>query len=186
MQSQPQSARTPVVILTGPVGVGKTTVATAIADLLDARDVPCALVDMDALRACFPRPADDPFHLALGYRNLAAIWTNVRAAGAGRLILADVVESPDLSPYRQAIPGADITVVRLVASPETIAQRLRGREDGPSLAWHLDRAGELASLFERGGIGALVIDANHQSPADLATVILTRIGWLPMDKIGHG
>jgi shikimate kinase len=172
----------PTVIITGPVGVGKTTVATAVADLLDAHGIPCALVDMDMLRSCFPRPMDDPFHAALGYRNLAAIWTNFRAAGAERLILADVVESSDLSSYRRAVAGADFTVVRLAASAETIAQRLHGRESGTSLAWHLDRAEALASLMEDRGIGSLVIDENHQSPADLAAVILTRIGWVPMDQ----
>jgi ribose 1,5-bisphosphokinase PhnN len=171
----------PTVIVTGPVGVGKTTVATAVADLLDANGLAYALVDMDALRACFPRPVDDPFHTALGFRNLAAIWNNFRAAGAERLVLADVVESADLSPYRQAIPGADITVVRLVASPDSIAQRLRGREDGAALAWHLARAEELASLMARVAVGDVVIDANEGTPAALAAVILARIGWLPWD-----
>ncbi|HET8521870.1 MAG TPA: hypothetical protein VFL82_01480 [Thermomicrobiales bacterium] len=174
-----QPVHVPTLIVTGPVGVGKTTVATAIVDVLDGGGIPSAFVDMDALRACYPRPAGDPFHTALGYRNLAALWANFREVGAERLVLADVVESRDLSPYRQAVPGADITVVRLIASPETITRRLHGREDGVSLAWHLARAVELASLMEREGVGDLVIDTNDETPAALAEGILRRIGWPP-------
>jgi predicted kinase len=174
-----QPVHVPTLIVTGPVGVGKTTVATAIVDVLDAGGIPSAFVDMDALRACYPRPAGDPFHTALGYRNLAALWANFREVGAERLVLADVVESRDLSPYRRAVPGADISIVRLIASPETITRRLHGREDGEALAWHLARAVELTALMEREGVGDLVIDTNDKTPAALAEGILRRIGWLP-------
>jgi Ni2+-binding GTPase involved in maturation of urease and hydrogenase len=42
-------APVPVLVVTGPVGVGKTSVAEEIFDQLAARDVPHAVVDLDAL-----------------------------------------------------------------------------------------------------------------------------------------
>jgi hypothetical protein len=168
--------KTPVLIVTGPVGVGKTAVGWAIADRLEGAGVPHAFVDMDALRACFPRPAGDPFHEALGLRNLAAVWANCREAGARRLVLADVVESRDVAAYRAAVPGAEITVARLAASPEVIAGRIRGRESGDSLRWHLARAVELAALMERRGVGDVVVAAGEVTADEVAAEILGRVG----------
>ncbi len=85
----------PVLLVTGPVGVGKTTVGSEISALLNRAGEPHAFVDMDSLRWCHPSPPHDPFNIALAMRNLAAVWANFRAAGAGRLILADVLESRD-------------------------------------------------------------------------------------------
>jgi hypothetical protein len=166
----------PVLIVTGPVGAGKTTVGQAIADHLDAIGCPHAFVDMDALRACFPRPADDPFHVQLGLRNLAVIWRNFQDAGAERLIIADVVESRDLRGYQAAVPGAEIAVVRIEALPGTIEQRLRRRETGEGLAWHLARAIELAEMMARHGIGDLVIGTDGRTPAEVAEEIVRRLG----------
>ncbi len=103
----------PVLLITGPSGVGKTVVATEASELLDRARVAHALVDIDSLRWCYPRPPHDRFRVGLAMRNLAAVWANFRAAGATRLVLADVLESRDhLERYRAAIPGADIVVVR--------------------------------------------------------------------------
>jgi len=63
----------PVLILSGPIGVGKTTVVPEIADLLVANGVRHAVVDLDALTWCFPRPAGDRFHQRLGLRNLVEL-----------------------------------------------------------------------------------------------------------------
>jgi predicted ABC-type ATPase len=70
-----------VLILNGPVGVGKSTIANTVSEVLEQRGVPHALVEMDYLAAAYPRPDDDPFHQELAVRNLAAVWANFRAAG---------------------------------------------------------------------------------------------------------
>ena len=51
--------KVPTIIVTGPVGVGKTTVANEMGMLLLGAKVPHATVDFDQLTACYPRPADD-------------------------------------------------------------------------------------------------------------------------------
>jgi hypothetical protein len=103
----------PTIIVTGPVGVGKSTVAEAMGYQRLAAKVPHANVDFDQLTACYPRPADDDaWGTKLGLSNLAAMWTNYQLAGARRLIIARVIESrSELDGFREAVPGADIVLV---------------------------------------------------------------------------
>lgn len=52
----------PVLIITGPEGVGKTTTALVAGDLLGEAGIPYGVVDLDGLTLCYPPPADDPFN----------------------------------------------------------------------------------------------------------------------------
>lgn len=134
---------TRVLVLTGPVGVGKTVVAGELSNLLAELRLAHAMVDMDCIRSCYPTPEHDRFHTAVGLQNLAAVSSNYRAAGAERLIVVDVVETRyAVATYQAAIPNADIIVVRLGATLPTIHRRLEGRESGASLEWHQHRAAE--------------------------------------------
>ncbi len=174
----------PVLAITGPVGVGKTTVAGSISELLGSAGLAHAFVDLDWLRWCYPSPTHDPFHMALGRRNLAAVWANYRAAGAERLILVDIVESRDeVARYEAAVPGAAIVVVRLQAALPTILRRLEGREAGASLAWHQQRAAELAAQMERDKVEDLLVDTEGKVAADIAREIVVRSGWANLAEL---
>ena len=165
-------------VITGPVGVGKTSVSISIASILSHRGVPHALVDMDWLRECSPAPEGDPFQMALGLRNLAAIWANFREAGATCLILADVVETREQRhDYEAAVPGAAVRIVRLKASVPTIHRRLEGRESGDSLAWHKHRAIELAGQMDRDAIEDLLVDTEGKTVDQISAEVLERAGW---------
>lgn len=172
-------AETPVLILTGPVGVGKTAVAAQVSDLLNAQGLAHAVIDMDWMRWCHPAPADDPFHLALGLRNLAAVWAAYRAAGASRLVLVDIVETrATLRTYWPALPDADLHVVRLTAALPTILRRLDGRESGASLAWHQARAAELLQLMDAQAVEDILVSTEGQTVEEVARAVLAQIGWL--------
>ena len=175
----------PVLALTGPVGVGKSAVAGEASDILRGLSIAHALVDMDYLRRCYPRPADDPHHTALGLRNLAAVWANYQAAGAERLIIVDIVETrSSVAGYRSAVPGADILVVRLNAGLPVIHRRLQGRDTGQSLRWHLHRAGELLRLWQEQPVEDLLIETEGKEVGDVAREVLARTGWAAPDT-GH-
>ncbi len=171
--------KVPVMLITGPVGVGKTAVASEVSELLDKAGVAHAFVDIDALRWCYPRPPQDPFRIKLAMKNLAAIWKNFQECGATHLILADIVESRDeLERYREAIPGADILVIRLQASLSTLAERVRLREAGAGLDRHLRRAAELAAIMEQNRVQDILINTNNKSVSQIAQEILVRSKWV--------
>src|SRR5580704_8351289 len=123
------TAAVPVLVITGPVGVGKSTIANEAAWLLRQADVPHALVDLDRIEQCWPVPADDPWNERVSHRNLACMWTNFRQAGADRLILVRVLEDRSLlRRVTEAVPGAQITVVRLRAPLAVLHERIRSRQ----------------------------------------------------------
>jgi adenylylsulfate kinase len=169
------SQQIPTVVITGPVGVGKSSVAVVVSQLLAEAKQPHALVDMDHLRWCNLAPADDPFNMRLGLRNLALVWANYAAAGAERLIIADIVERrDDIDDYQKAVPGARIVVVRLRADLVTLRARLEYREVGTSLDWHQARAAVLLAQMERDQLEDVVVDTEGKTVLAIAAQVLER------------
>jgi DNA polymerase III delta prime subunit len=168
----------PVLIITGPVGVGKTTTALVAGDLLGEAGISYGVVDLDGLTLCYPPPAGDPFNSRLGFRNLAAVWRNYAAAGAAHLIIARVVETRDeLDGYRQAVPGADITVVRLHASDEALRGRVLGRKVVTGERY-VRRALELARLMDERQIEDHLVETSGRTVPDAARDALRQARWL--------
>ena len=115
------SERIPAVVVTGPVGAGKSTTVDAISTLLGELPLRHAVIDMDHLRRLSPNPENDRFGVQLGYRNLAAIWPNLLETGIRCAVLADVVETrAQVRDYEAAMPNAEVTVVRLHVDPEDL------------------------------------------------------------------
>ena len=165
------------VFLNGTVGVGKSTVADAISAL---DGVSHAVIDLDAIRRLVPAPETDPFNLELERENLRSVVANYRRAGATRFVVAGVIErASDASRYRDALGAERLLVVRLVADPDVINQRLRQRhrDDAAGLQWHLSRAGELSRILDDDDSQDLLLDATSRTPADLACEIRRSAGW---------
>ena len=171
-------------MITGPAGVGKTTVAFEACGLLEAAGVGHAMIDADELDRIFPAPADDPHKSYLTRRNLAAVWENLRGAGAPRLILSMVASSieDELSHVREAIPEAAITVVRLRAAEDDLLERLRQREVGSGYVHQAARTIEQARSMQRESAGGcLIVDTSGRTVGGVAREVLDRAGWLRSD-----
>jgi hypothetical protein len=120
------STAVPVLLITGPLGVGKSAVADEIFERFCAANVPIALIDLDHLGSCWP--ASGRWDRGLAYRNLTHVWRNYAEVGARRAIIARTIDSRDeLRRFEDAIPGAQIVVCRLRARVSTLEARLRLR-----------------------------------------------------------
>lgn len=167
-----------MLLLTGTVGSGKTTVATEVADVLSEREVPNAALDLDTLTMQWP--PSSRWNADLMFSNLALLWPNFRFHGAERLVLAHVLEDgTERSRYLAAVPGADLVVVRLVAPEPLRRRRLVGRmPPGPGLDWHLHRTAELEAILAAAEHEDLTVDNGDRPVREVAEEVLARIGWV--------
>ncbi len=97
-------------LINGTVGVGKTTVAEAVGDLLADAGLPHAVLDLDWLRRSWPAPSGDRFNFEMLLRNLQSIAGNYLEAGATRLVLAGVVEHRNERKWLADAVGVGLTV----------------------------------------------------------------------------
>lgn len=167
--------RLQAIVITGPVGAGKTTTAMALSELLEQRDISCAMVDMDQLRWFHPRSPGDRFGSEVGFRHLDAMASTYRELQIPIFIIADVIET-GVERHQRAMPGYDVTVVRLDVDIENMHARLRQRETNDTYAWYENRAIELAGIMERNGIGDVVIRVHDETPQQVAQEIAERLG----------
>ena len=159
------------------MGVGKSSVAEAVHSLLVASAIPHGAVDLDWLWSGYWTAGPSTMEMACS--NLRVVWKNYRAVGATHLVIAGVVESEaDARRYGDAAELTSLSVCRLSAQPEAIEARLRGRNSGNALEWHLARARELQELMEERSIGDLVIETDSKDHEMIAREVLAGVGWL--------
>jgi broad-specificity NMP kinase len=142
----------PLLWITGPAGVGKSTVSWQIFTELAETGVRVAFADGDQLCMCYPAPAADPGREQLKAKNVGALVPRYSAAGA-QCVVVNAVVDPHRGVLTELMPKAKVTVCRLRADREEIARRFIGR-DGQSddldelLAETLDEADAMdASVF---------------------------------------
>lgn len=170
----------PILLITGPAGVGKTTVAFEVCAQLEAAGVAHAMIDLDETERLWPPPADDPHRERLNEANLRAIWANFAAAGASRLIVTAVM--PDLTVHpeliRRALPDAELQIVRLLASHADLEVRLVTREIGSNLERQQRRsAAQLAAMQREYRGAAIMIDTAGRTVPDIAAKVIAVSGW---------
>jgi hypothetical protein len=167
---------TKVIILSGSMGCGKTTVLGEASDVLSTHHIAHACVDLDAIGTVLI-----PEHMAadLVQRNLAGIYANFVSAGVRHLLLADAVETRrGLDALRRAMPEAEIVVCRLTAALATMEGRLRVREPGMNQARFVARARELQQALDRAQLEDFTVVNDDRSVTDVAQEVLQRSGWL--------
>ena len=165
-----------VIVISGSMGSGKTTVLAEASDLLTASGVVHAAIDLDALGiAHLPQGVWND----LTYRNLASVWENYAAAGATRLLIADAVENrAELDRIRRAIPGSELVVCRLRATVGTMQRRVCVREPGMLKDELVARVSKLEQLLDDARLEDFALANDDGSVTDVARELLLRAGWL--------
>ncbi|MEU8400079.1 hypothetical protein AB0C28_33255 [Nonomuraea sp. NPDC048892] len=200
----------PVLWFSGATAAGKSTVGYEVFSQIVRTGVRAAYIDVKQIGALRPAPHGDQRddqrdgqrdgrpdgpHGDLDVRqlvagNLAAVWAGHRAAGARCLIVSGGPDSDDVIRDRVApIPGIDLTVCRLHATPATLAERIRLRAGGqaPQLPGDelkglgpqdLDRVAERAAAeaeaLERAGSGDLRIETDDRTAQEIAAFVRER------------
>lgn len=172
----------PLLLLSGPPGVGKTTIAWKVFDQAVASGMRPALIDIDLLGAYWPAPDDDPYNDRLKAANITAVWENFAAAGAQGLIAAGVVGTPAIRDlYAGAVPHSSCTLCRLQASNDELASRIvrRGRETDTEVDRLTRRSHELARQLELGDFADLIVSTSGRDPNQVAKLIRELLNGLP-------
>jgi adenylylsulfate kinase-like enzyme len=192
-RSGPASAG-PVLLVCGPTGVGKSTVGWEVYVRLRRAGLAAAYLDLDQIGFCRPAPHGDPGNHRVKARNLAAIWTTYRAAGAQCLVAVGPVEDGRAaSTYADTLPAATMTLCRLHAGSDELTRRiLRRGQGGGSWAQPGDpligrpeaelrriaaEAVAIATRTERAGPAELRIDTEGRTVAEAADLVVAQLRW---------
>lgn len=167
-----------VLVINGTMGAGKTTVASAINDILREQNVPSAFIDADALCQAWPTNSADPYHQELLFENLRAIAPNYAKREHTHVVIARVVEDHgDRERYAQAFNTADVQIIRLTAPEEVRQARLKLRE--PEGFWQdfaRNRTRELEASLVSLDLDDAVVD-NTLPPPLVGQRVLEAAGW---------
>jgi predicted kinase len=173
--------RPELLLLGGRSGVGKSTAAEALHDLLAAADVRHAVIEGDALDLAYPAPHREHPEARLAERNLATLWSRYRELGHHRLVFTNTVSVLRV-PQLVAAVGDEprVTAVLLRADDATTAGRLARRAGGvvpraqlahsTQTAWRLDAA--TTDTVTR-------VDTDGLTPEQVAGRLASLTGWLP-------
>lgn len=166
-----------VLLLTGGVASGKTTIAAEISEVLAGAGRSIITVDLDHLGWGFLPGSPDERIGKLRTDNLAAIWPNLREAGFDHVVVTGVIATEEaLHPIREIV-GSSMAVVRLVTPLDLAEARLRRRDDGRLLADHLAIMPSLEDSLDRSTFEDVRIVNDDRSPREVAASVLERTGW---------
>lgn len=145
--------------LAGPPGVGKSTIAWALASRTAAAGRRTGYVDIDQLGMVYPPPAEDTDRFALKERALRAVARAHRAAGIEQLVVSGVAFPDDAPP---AIAGLATRSLWCDAAPDVLRERLAVRGWDQEQVAEVVAAGTAESArlhpaWERLDIGGLTI-----------------------------
>ena len=168
---------TKALVITGSMGAGKTTVLGEASDILAARGIAHAALDLDALGIV---GVSDAVTLDLMRRNLVAVLENYASVGIDRFLIAEALESlADRERLAEALGSAEMAVCRIRASVATMQARVRLREPGSLQNEFVRRAATLDAALDAAAVEDFTIDNDNRSITDVAREMLILAGWIP-------
>jgi hypothetical protein len=163
-------------LLTGGLATGKTTVAKEVVAVASVIGLNVAAIDLDWL--CWTTPSTVGVD-ALIAQNLAAVAGNFAAAGIDHLVLARGIVSPGgLKAVAAAIPGWELSVVRLLALRPTAERRIRARDSGAELQAHLAELDDISHRVAEAIPHARVVVNDQRDVGDLAREVMRLAHWI--------
>ena len=166
-----------LLIITGTMGAGKTTVLGEASDILALRHIAHAAIDLDALGlAHLPSAASND---GVMYRNLQSVCKNYASLGVRRFLLARAMEDrAELEICRGAVSAANTVVCRLTVSIEAMQQRVKMRESGVLQRQYVARVAKLNVILDRARLEDFTVTGESRSVTEVAHEMLVKAGWI--------
>jgi hypothetical protein len=166
-----------LLIITGSMGAGKTSVLGEASDILSMRKITHAGVDLDALGlAHLPSTAASD---GVMYRNLESLCRNYESAGVRRLLLARAMgDRAELELCRGIVSASNTIVCRLTASVEVMEQRVKGRESGLLRQEYVARVAKLKAVLDAARLENFSVSNENRPLTEVAQEMLVKAGWI--------
>lgn len=165
-----------VLLISGSMGAGKTTVLGEASDVLLRHGLVHAAIDLDAIAFhALPDASADALHRIA----IRTIFRNAIDQGVTHFLIAVAIENHTaLLDLHSTFEGADFVVCRLAASVETMQARLRRREPGMRQQEFVDRSRQLQTVLDAAGVEDFVVSNDGRSITEVAEEMLSRANWL--------
>ncbi|RKS80573.1 AAA domain-containing protein [Motilibacter peucedani] len=165
----------PVLWLSGPPGVGKTTAGWRLYRHLTRAGLAVGYVDIDQLSICSSGRGPLAERYAVAARNLTSLAACHRSAGARALVVSGVTDPYDPG-YCSGIPGLVVTPLRLRADAHELARRLSARGQDQAV---VDQALTEAAVLDATPTGGLCSETTDASAEQVfATILASAEDWL--------
>jgi hypothetical protein len=166
-----------LLIITGSMGAGKTSVLGEASDILAQQKIAHAALDLDAFGlAHLPSGVRSE---AVMYRNLQCVCKNYAALGVRRFLVARAIEDrASLEACRKAVSAKNAIVCRLIANIGTMQQRVKMRERGVSQEQYVARVAKLNSILDRARLEDFAVTSDNRSVTQIAYEMLLKVGWI--------
>ena len=166
-----------LLIITGTMGSGKTSVLAEASDILALRQIAHAAIDVDALGlAHLPSGGCSD---AVMYGNLRSVCKNYAALGVRRFLLARAMEDrAQLERCRDIVPTKDTVVCRLTASLAAMKQRVKMRDIGVSQREYVARVAKVNAILDRARLEHFTVTNENRSLTHVALEMLIKAGWI--------
>lgn len=166
-----------LLIITGTMGAGKTTVLAEASDILALRQIAHAAIDLDALGLAYLPSAT--CNDGVMYNNLRSVCQNYAALGVQRFLAARAIEDrAQLERCRDIIPATTMAVCRLTASIEAMKRRIEMRESGVSQREYVARVAKLNVILDHARLENFTVSNENRSLSDVALEMLIKAGWI--------
>jgi hypothetical protein len=185
MIKNPGALMESLLIITGSMGAGKTSVLGEASDILALRRIAHAAIDLDALGlAHLPSAASND---GVMYRNLQSVCENYASLGVMRLLLARALEDrAELELCRGVVSAANTVVCRLTASTEAMEQRIKMRESGVLQREYVARVAKLNDILDLARLEDFTVSNDNRPLSEVAHEVLLKAGWIsegPTDNL---
>jgi hypothetical protein len=166
-----------LLVITGTMGAGKSTVLSEASDVLAKHHVVHAAIDLDVLGLAYLASADA--NDSVMYRNLQSVSANYASLGVTRILLARAIEDrSELDLCCKATSATSTVVCRLTASLKTLEQRVRARESGALQQKYVARVAQLGAILDGARLENFTITTENRSVTEAAREMLVKAGWI--------